>query len=426
MSIITIRKVKVLWFSNTPAAGAEILKGYGIRGNWLASLDRALRDRVDLSVGFVFARFAEPFKHHGVLYLPICKKNWRLNIIKQNLLGDSFDGEDLQIYLEIINNIKPDIIHIHGSENPFGCIIEEVDVPVVLSIQGNYTVYTHKYFSGVEEKYSSLKDGSPFSPRFWIFNKSYKQMFKSSFIPNAKREQKYLGKSRYIIGRTDWDRRITRILSPQSKYYHNDEVLRDLFYLTKWGKPDNEKIIVHSTIGDSIFKGFETICQSLHELIKIGLDIEWRVAGISEDCLLVKIVKRKLKETYPDKGLILLGDLNEKELVEKMLEADIYVMPSHIENSPNSLCEAMILGMPCITTLAGGSSSLLRDKEEGLVIQDGDPWSMAGAIIELYQNPEIAITYGLNARKTALDRHNPRKIANELLNIYSLIIQKHS
>ena len=105
-----------------------------------------------------------------------------------------------------------------------------------------------------------------------------------------------------------------------------------------------------------------------------------------------------------------------------MLEADIYVMPSHIENSPNSLCEAMIIGMPCITTLAGGTPSLLKDKEEGLVIQDGDPWSMAGAILELHHNPEIAFTYGRNARKRALKRHDPDKIVDELLDIYREIV----
>jgi len=126
--------------------------------------------------------------------------------------------------------------------------------------------------------------------------------------------------------------------------------------------------------------------------------------------------------TYPVNGPRFLGNLNERELIQAMLKAHIYVMPSHIENSPNSLCEAMILGMPCITTLAGGTTSLLKDKKEGLVIQDGDPWSLAGALLEILDYPEVASQYGENARITALARHDPEKIVKDLLAIYNSII----
>ena len=418
--------MKVLWFTNTPAGGAEILDGFGVRGSWVASLDKAMRGKVELYVAFYYARFAEPFIHRGVNYIPICQKNWKLNVIRQSLLNDFIDREDLGRYLEIINNVRPDIIHIHGSENSFGCILEAVTIPVVLSIQGNYTVYSHKYFSGIEKRYSSIRERNLSSAHYWLFDKSYKRIYIKSFIPGLKREQKYLSLCRHIIGRTDWDRRITSILSPQRKYYHVDEVLRDSFYSSEWKRLRNRRIVVHSTIGDAFFKGFETLCQSLSELNRMQTDVEWRVAGISENSDIVRIVKRIMKNDYPESGLILLGNLEEKELTRKMMEADIYVMPSHIENSPNSLCEAMILGLPCITTLAGGSSSLLKDKEEGLVIQDGDPWSMAGAVLEMYNYPEIADNYGQNARRRALVRHNPERIANELLATYDLIIKSNS
>lgn len=418
--------MKVLWFANTPANGAEVLKGYGVGGGWLSSLDCVLKSKVELTVAFYYSRFAEPFNYKGVRYFPICKKRWKLYIIRKNLFGDFIDNEDLPLYLDIIKKVQPDVIHIHGSENSFGSLMGVTDIPIVLSIQGICNVNTHKFFSGIEKQYATISGKSIWSPYSWIFNKSFYYHYRKTFTKFPKIEQRNLSKCKYIIGRTDWDKRVTRIIAPDSLYYHNEELLRDLFYKQKWENPKNRNCVVHSTTGNSFFKGFETICQSLNELNKIGSEIEWRVAGISEDSLINKVVKRKLKKDYPEKGLILLGGLNESELVAKMLEADIYVMPSHIENSSNSLCEAMILGMPCITTLAGGSSSLLRDKEEGLVIQDGDPWSMAGSILELYSNPEVSIKYGQNARKRALDRHCPEKIVNDLLFIYQQIIDKNN
>jgi len=78
----------------------------------------------------------------------------------------------------------------------------------------------------------------------------------------------------------------------------------------------------------------------------------------------------------------------------------------------------MILGMPCIATFAGGTSSLLIDNTSGILIQDGDPWSLAGAIIELQNNPKKAIRLGNNAKLQADLRHDSNKILHDLRNIY--------
>ena len=152
------------------------------------------------------------------------------------------------------------------------------------------------------------------------------------------------------------------------------------------------------------------------------LKCEWRIAGISENDLIVKLAKRKLGKCFPTKGLVLLGSLTESDLVKKMSEANVYVMVSHIENSPNNLCEAMILGMPCISTYVGGCGTLIDDKYNGIFVQSGDPWALAGSIIELAKNGDFALKLGLNAKADALIRHNREKIANELLKIYGEII----
>lgn len=414
--------MKILWFSNTPANGEEVLEESSGRGGWLSSLDKALNGKVELSVAFYYARYTGVFKHKGVTYYPICKKNWRLNIIHSNIFGVFRDQEDLPEYLNIIQIVQPDVIHIHGSENPFGCIIGNTSVPVVLSIQGICTVYTHKYYSGIPKQFATTSNLRLLAPLSWIFSKSFNFQYRHIFKRYPTIEQRNLRNCRYIIGRTDWDRRVSRILAPESNYFHNDEVLRESFYHTIWARPKNTTLIVHSTIGEGLYKGLETILQTINVLNAYGISVEWNIAGVSYHGLLNKTVRRMIGKTYPVNGPRFLGNLNERELIQVMLKAHVYVMPSHIENSPNSLCEAMILGMPCITTLAGGTPSLLKDKEEGLVIQDGDPWSLAGALLEFLQNPEVACKYGENARITALARHDSETIVKDLLAIYNSII----
>lgn len=414
--------MRVLWFTNTPANADEYfqseLKG---TGGWLKALDQALQEHVELHIAF-YNDYKEPFKYKGSYYYPIkpCKSFFGkiLGLFGHNVI---INDDDLGKYIEIINHVKPDIIHIHGTENAFTCLIPHTKIPVVVSIQGNLTVYLHKYFSGMERKYLkvSLRDYTNF--KSCLFPQRFAGSYRA-FRKMQKRENKSIGFVKNFIGRTDWDRRITRVLSPGSNYFHGDEMLRESFYNYKWEPHEREKYIIHTTNGNTFYKGFETLCLALNELNRIGFACEWQVAGISPNDLIVKVAKKKLKTNFPKSGLILLGNLNEEQLVRNLLNADVYVMVSHIENSPNNLCEAMMLGMPCVSGFVGGVGSLLKDGVDGMLVQDGEPWVLAGTIIELRLNKRNSKKLGSNAQNSASMRHNRSEIVKSLLNTYNNII----
>jgi len=413
--------MKILWFSNTPANGDEYFnRKLAGTGGWMKSLDKALHHKVELHIAFYHNQDIESFSYENTRYYTIPKYKNLFGKIKERALNEVIDTEHLPIYLDLIDKIKPDVIHIHGTENPFGCIIQQTDIPVIVSIQGNITVYLHKYCSGIESEYLKLKNINVSDIKTMFLPHSFDKS-RNKFIKMQRREEKNLKHCRYIMGRTDWDRRISRILAPKRHYFHIDEILRGNFYHAKWTPKDRQKIILHTTNSNNFYKGFETICLTLHELDKLGIDCEWRVAGINKNDLIVKVVKRKIKNKFSQKNLKLIGRLTENDLIEKLLEADIYVMPSHIENSPNNLCEAMILGMPCIATFAGGTGSLLRDGHEGILVQDGDPWALAGAVLELKEDLKEAVFFGKNARKRALIRHDKGKIVHNLIEIYQSV-----
>lgn len=415
--------MKVLWFTNTAAGATEHLKITAYGGGWLNALCNQLKNMIELHIAFYHNAEMEPFILDGIWYYPINMKLTKLKIIKNAIFRPVKDNDDLQDYLSIIARVNPDLIHIHGTENPFGCIIYNTKIPTVVSIQGILSSIIEKYFSGIESRYAgyrhknSIKDYL-LKETFWG---TYKQFLKVKAI-----EQRNMIHAKYIIGRTSWDRRVSQILAPESTYYHNDEALNDIYSDNTW-VPNFEKgkLKLYSTSRNSIFKGFETICRAQSVLLSLNIDIEWVVGGIGENDAIVSIVKKLMKDEYPKKGLVLLGSVKAKEIVDNMLSADIYVMSSHIENSPNSLCEAMMLGMPCVATYAGGTSSLLQDGHEGILIQDGDGYSMSGAILELYKNQELAICYGNNARERALKRHDKNRIVSDLVKIYSSVIKSN-
>lgn len=416
--------MRVLWFTNTPSLGANYLNIRSVGGGWIESLEAELSkmSSIQLGVSFNLDHDIKPFMVNKTRYFPVCIKSPKGKI--KNLVSrwtkPIQNENNIQPYLDIIQEYKPDIIHIFGTEGVFGLIISKTNIPCVIHLQGILTVCNQKWYSGLSAievlKYS----------RKWRFIKGF-GLYHSYYINKkaANRERGIFQQCKYFMGRTDWDRRATSILSFNSKYFHCDEVMRQGFYLHQWLPKDREtNYILITTIRNNIYKGLETVfeCKKLLNKMSLGYKIVWKIAGINKEDEISYLLERKYGSTFKDNGIDFLGPLQEKELINEMLEADVFVHPSHIDNGANSVCEAMLLGMPVIATYAGGIPSSVENKSEGLLVQDGDPYALAGAILELRENSNYANELGINARTKALRRHDPKKIVDELLNIYSSVI----
>lgn len=412
--------MRVLWLSNIQTA----VTNNGVGCSWVGSLENELSQKTDIQLGISFKSNqadTSEFRMGNTQYFPLGRKkilNRYTNLFNRFL--HKIESEDIiATYLEVIGKFKPDLIHIFGSESGYGLIVQKTSIPCILHIQGNLTVIGMKWFSGFTPweilKFSNkrlLIKGYSLFHDFYVFNKM------------VIREQRILKSCHNFMGRTDWDRRITSILSPGSNYFHCDEIMRPSFYIHKWEpKAWKKNIIIFSTFKDSIYKGLESVfeCKLILNQNIPEVNIEWNIAGIEYGSEICTIVERRFKRNIKDMGINLLGQLQEEDLVKEMLQADMFVHASHIENSPNSVCEAMLLGMPIIATYAGGTPSMLADMKEGLLVQDGDPYAMGGAIIELIENWDFAKRLGDNARERGLTRNDPQKIVNDILKIYTTV-----
>ncbi|MCC8426193.1 glycosyltransferase family 4 protein [Mucilaginibacter sp. UR6-11] len=405
--------MKVLWFCFTPSLSESYLNDKPTGGGWIKSLEKSIQSKVHLSVAFYYEREVEPFTLGQTTYYPVKRfTNGDVSKIGRRVFNTLEPKEDIEKFVEIIDRIKPDVIHVHGTEFPFGLIQKFTNIPTVVSIQGIITVYKYKYFSKItfldvlrKARIKNLLFFRTAINTYFLFSKA------------RNRELDIFKHTKNLIGRTAWDRRVSRVLAPQARYFHNDEILRDLFYTSEWQYQASAQLTLMTINGPDIYKGIETIIFSAHLLDLHHINFKWGVAGISKTDEIVKIASKSTGKPLSD-NIIFMGKLDEQSLVDALLKANIYVATSHIENSPNSLCEALLLGMPCIATYAGGTGSLITDGHDGLLIQDGDPYSMTGAIIELNENKELAIAMGKKARIRGLLRHNIETITRELLAIY--------
>ena len=111
--------------------------------------------------------------------------------------------------------------------------------------------------------------------------------------------------------------------------------------------------------------------------------------------------------------------LNSEILVKYLISSDLYIHTAYIDNSPNSICEAQLLGIPIIATYVGGIPSLIENQKDGLLIPANDPYSLAFEIIKLFGDEFRQKKYSLNSKLKALKRHNPDIILNDLIKVYT-------
>jgi glycosyltransferase involved in cell wall biosynthesis len=110
------------------------------------------------------------------------------------------------------------------------------------------------------------------------------------------------------------------------------------------------------------------------------------------------------------------------QIKNELLSSRIYIHPSLIDNSPNSLCEAMLLGVPCIGSYSGGIPSLLENNYDGFLFNSTDPFDLAGKIYQLLINDDLANKFSKNARRKATLRHDPSFVTLQILNCYEDIL----
>ena len=153
-----------------------------------------------------------------------------------------------------------------------------------------------------------------------------------------------------------------------------------------------------------------------------------RIAGESPEKSSIKEWKKYIGYPAYIRGLIselglesnveFLGVLSADEMADTMANSGVFVLSSIIENSPNTLGEAMILGMPVVAAYSGGVGDMAEDYKEALFYRANDPQVLAMKIRTLFNDSKYALKLGAAARVRALETHDPQDNRDKLLMAY--------
>ncbi len=417
--------MKILWIVNLIPANLSSALGVStdVLGGWVESMAEELKKTSEIELAIAckcendesFDEIVDGVRYVSVAYTGATPLNEIENKIR-----------------DIINDVKPDLVHIEGTEFLHALatinVCEELKIPSVTSMQGILNGQ-YNYQCGHLQVDDMLLSKDNFMPGLLLHLRKtiwYKK--------RLAHEKQVIEKSRNILGRTTWDRAHSYTLNPKARYYTCNRNLRAPFYETEW---DINKIERHSIyIGNGYYalKGAHFVVEALPQLIKEYPDIKVYIAGHkpyddNDKRSFIKkgygaYLKNLIEKLGVSDHIEFTGPLKASQVAEKLATVNAYVLCSTIENSPNTLGEAMLVGTPCVAAYVGGVPDMAEDGKEALFYRSDDPSLLAWNIKRVFDDDNLALELSRNGKKKASVTHDAALNAEKLIEVYKDILKK--
>jgi glycosyltransferase involved in cell wall biosynthesis len=412
--------MKVLWvslrlFENTDEKQTAV---------WLKALANKLSEMPNLEL-------ANVSKKDGVKELISCDfgkiKQWALPDFSLGKKG--LPPQDIKhIYEKILNEFKPDIIQVWGSENHLKLLpfYSEYPAAKVLTMQGVMASISSRSLIGL-----SLKDIlNTIGIREIIrFRNIY--TIAQSFNVEAVFENEMIKRSDFIITQSNWTDTQIRHINEKALFYRVQRELRDEFISLdqKWTDFTHDTPIIYSASIGYTLKGLHTLIRAISIVKQVFPKVVLRLAGSTgrRDWLgdgYLRFILKEIKKQDLIENIHWLGPIAAKEIVKNLQEASVFVNPSTVESYSMVVAESMAVGTPAVISYAGAMPELAIPDKEALFFSPGDYKQLAFCVIQLLKNNDLCKSISLAAQKKAKMRITENDNALQQYLIYKDIYTK--
>lgn len=441
--------MKVLWLCNIMLP--QICKELGVEGSkkegWISGLlnsilqsDKEVEIAVAFPVSLQFLTEGRSWIKGSFMPEEGKKELTYYGFLEDTLQPWKYDEKLEDIMKEIILDAGADLLHSFGTEYPHTlAAVKAFSQPkrTLIGIQGLCSVYADAYYANIPQK---VRKRITFRDRL---RKDSLMQQKEKFVKRGEFEKEAIGLSGHIAGRTQWDRKYAGEFSPNGTYHVLRETLRKEFYTGGWNYEQCEKHSIFVSQGNYPIKGLHYVLLAMPELLKNYPDTKVYVAG---DCILRdgllgplkissygKYLQDLIRKGKLEEKVIFLGGLSAQAMKEQYLKSHLYLCPSSIENSPNSLGEAMLLRTPVVTADVGGIPSMIDEDECALYHgfsqeKAGEEQRIAAQIVEnvsrVFAMEEKVKDLTEKARKHGEKNHSGQDNVQQLFAVYEEICQE--
>lgn len=167
-------------------------------------------------------------------------------------------------------------------------------------------------------------------------------------------------------------------------------------------------------------KGLEYGLLAVRQLIDAGYDVVYDIIGGGES-------EESLRFATHDLGLQAQvqwhGRQSATVVKQKLEQADVYLLPSLSEGLSNAALEAMSMGLPLVSTTAGGMAEAITEGVEGFLVPSRDAVAMAQATSRLLVNPQLRQQMGQAGRQRIESQFYLQRQIDCFLQEYKTLLQ---
>ena len=415
--------MKVLWLINfVPAPAADAL---GLprqaSGSWIPALQNAL-SQLDPAPTLALAAYSPAVDQ----------------LFQQQIAGTTYlvlpasGGKDA--LRQALDAFAPDLVQVFGTENQHACWALELFGPqkTLLYIQGLAEPCAQHMADGLPDRFLRRHPLKELLAR--KTGGATVRQLRQGLLEQGQAEHRAIGMAQHILGRTAWDRACTQAIHPGCCYHPCGEILRAPFYQGAWSPRCAQPHRIFMSQGNLPLKGLHRAIEALPGLAARWPATQLVIAGwppVDHGPLLRPLMHwlaeyqgylaRRAKALGVAQRIHWLGVLDADAMKQEFLRSGVYLLPSSIENSPNSLAEAMLLGLPCAAARVGGIPSMMQDGQEGLLFDPDAPNALENAVAALWADPDRAAQLGRRAAARARADHDPQQIARGLADLYETL-----
>jgi len=388
-------------------------------GGWTGAMIEQLAELPDMDLGVIMK---------GTAATPAKQRIGNVTYYLVPAAGrDGFDIDDRHLRWAI-EDFGPDILHAEGAEFAHTRTMMRVwQGPALVSLQGILSGYEPYEYGGLTLD-TLLGSGCP---RLMLLAVILFLKKRFLFRPRLAAERETIAMAGALSGRTLWDRAHAYAINPHAKYFPCNRILRKAFYATG----PRESFEPHSLfIGNSAGprKGAHFALRAATLLKRDYPKLKLYFAGDSpfdhargdwKMCVGYPYYLRHLiTELDLRENVEFLGALDPTAMAGRMRLAHVYLLPSLIENSPNTLGEAMMLGVPVVSAYAGGAPDMARDEVDALFYRPNDPQMLAFQVKRLFDDPALCARLTQSAHARACTTHDPQRNRDLLIAAYRTIL----
>jgi glycosyltransferase involved in cell wall biosynthesis len=408
--------MKILWLSNTVLSDSDS----GTSGTWLGALLKGLVESgsielANIAMGTVATLTKQDCGPVRQWVIPAVQK------LGQNGLPPEQQIDDI---ISAVREFGPDLVHVWGTECFWGLLTARnfIHQVALLEMQGLKFTIVPVFAGGLSVKEQMKCTG-------------IKELVRSSSIWQGRKrfemwaafEKEIISGHKNIGVQSKWVDAQVQSINSHCMTFHCDLLLRKLFYsATKWNYTGNEQIFC-SAAYPAPFKGLHVAIRALALLRNKIPNVTLRIAGglsakgIRQDGY-ISWLKREIKKFGLESNVVWLGALDATRIISELHSSAVALIPSYVESYCMALAEAMMLGVPSVTTYTGGTTFLAKDEDTALFYSPGDEAMCAYQLERVLTDRALGARLSSAARESAVKRHDPEKITSHYLHLYRQII----